>query len=258
MRSGAADFLQKAQITPLLLERVIRYSMDRKISKDRLQASERQLSHLSSKLLEVQENERRKIASELHDHLGQLLTAIKYTVENVLNQMNPAGPGANELQNVVPMIQVAVEHVREIYTDLRPYVLDDLGINATLSWYCRRLESEYPTLRILRDFGSSEPEISEGLKLIVFRIVQESMDNIVTHSGADTAILRLSSERAKLRLDIEDNGKGFDVNQITSTTGTRKGIGLISAKRRVELSGGTFELESNPGQGTRIRISWPL
>lgn len=259
MKHGAADYLVKGQINEHMLERAIRYSMDRKKSRDQLLESEKQLKYLSSKLLEVQENERRKVAAELHDNLGQLLTACKFNIENVLTRMDPLDSCHADLQSVVPMLQDAVEHVRSIYTQLRPSVLDDLGVAATLSWFCREFEKANPGIRVDREFDDvDERDIPDGLKLIIFRIVQEAMENIAVHSHADSASLSLFRMDRALNLYIRDNGQGFDVNRAMSLTGTKTGAGLISIKRRAELSGGSLEIESALDHGTSVRVFWAL
>ncbi len=259
MKHGAADYLVKDQINGHMLERAIRYSMDRKNSRDQLLESEKQLKYLSSKLLEVQENERRKVAAELHDNLGQLLTACKFNIENVLTRMNPLDSCHADLQSIVPMLQGAVEQVRSIYTQLRPSVLDDLGVTATLNWFCREFEKANPGIQVEREFVDfDERDIPDGLKLIIFRIVQEAMENIAAHSRADTASLSLFRMSGALNLYIRDNGRGFDVNRAMSITGAKTGAGLISIKRRAELSGGALEIESALEHGTSIRIYWPL
>src|SRR5208283_3131926 len=152
MKYGVADYLVKDQMSEHLLERAIRYSMDRKRSKDALLESERQLKYLSSALLRVQENERRMVAAELHDDLGQLLTAIKYKIESVLMRMDPGECRTQDLNAIIPNIQLAIEQVRNMYTQLMPTVLDDLGIVATLSWFCREFQKDHPNILVESQF----------------------------------------------------------------------------------------------------------
>ncbi len=258
MKSGAADFLVKDQINALLLERAIRYAMDRKKSSDELRESERQLKHLSAQLLVVQENERRKIAAELHDDLGQLLTAFKFNIENVLTRMDPEDLRAADLRALIPKIQGAVERVRNMYTQLMPTVLDDLGIGATLTWYCREFETQNPKISVDKDFELPEEDIPSELKLVIFRIVQEAMENVASHSHADTARLSLIRQDRVLRLNIRDDGKGFDIAQAMSLATDSPGVGLMSMKRRAELSGGTLQIESSDTDGTLVEVTWPI
>ena len=258
MKYGAADFLVKDQLSEPLLERAIRYSIERKKSEDALRESERQLKHLSSALLKVQENERRAVAAELHDDLGQMLTAIKFNIESVLVRMEPNDSCTRDLQALVPTIQAAVEQVRNIYTGLMPTVLDDLGILAALSWFCREFQNDHPGIEVGMKSEVSEQDISADLKLEIFRIVQDAFNNVAVHSKADKARVSLIGENRYIRLEIRDNGNGFDVTHTLSGMGENCGLGLMSMKRRAELSGGSFQIESAVGSGTLIKVKWAL
>ncbi len=255
MKLGAADFLVKDQLNEFILERTIRYALERRKSENALRESEKQLDYLSSQLLLVQESERRKVATELHDNLGQLLTAIKYNIETVMNRI-PAGNGGEDLENVIHLIQEAVEHVRRIYTQLRPTVLDDLGVRAALTWFCREFEGANNQISVNKQFDVEEEEIPDRLKLAMFRIVQDAMDNIASHSCAKNVWLSLSNDGGCLRLSIRDDGNGFDVSEKMSHTNPGGGLGLRSMKRRAELSGGGAEIISEVGAGTTVRVVW--
>ncbi|MEM5785798.1 MAG: response regulator [Syntrophobacteraceae bacterium] len=257
MKWGAADYLLKDQINEGTLERTIRYAIERRKAEFALRQSEKQLNYLSSQLLLVQENERRKVASELHDNLGQVLSAVKYNIESVLSRMPAGDTLTSELGQVIPLIQGAVEHVRNIYTQLRPTLLDDLGVEATLNWYCREFESANNDIRVDKEFGVAEEKIPESLKLVIFRIVQDAMENIAAHSSANNVWLSLIRENRAFRLDIRDDGKGFDVAGIMSMTSPEGGLGLRSMKRRAELSGGVMEIFSKAGMGTTVHVLWP-
>ncbi len=258
MEYGAADYLVKDQLSGHLLERAIRYSMDRKKSKNALLESETQLKHLSSALLKVQESERRMVAAELHDDLSQLLTAIKFHIESALVRMDPGESCAPHLEALIPDIQAAIERVRNMYTELMPTVLDDLGILATLRWYCREFQKDHPDIMLESEFEVAEQEISEGLKLVIFRIVQDAFRNVAAHSKALHTRLSLVAENGYLKLGIGDNGTGFDVSVAMSPWCTNCGLGLMSMKRRAELSGGSIQIESGEDRGTFIGAQWPL
>jgi len=258
MKYGAADYLVKDQMSEHLLERAIRYSMDRKRSKDALLESERQLKHLSSALLKVQENERKMVAAELHDNLGQLLTAIKFKIESVLVRMGLDQSCNRDLNSIILNIQLAVEQVRNMYTQLMPTLLDDLGILATLSWFCRKFREGHPNIEAELELKVSEQEISADLRLVIFRIVQEALNNAAAHSKANCARVSLIIENGYIKLDVGDNGTGFDVSQAMSLACENSGLGLMSMKRRAELSGGSFEIASSEDGGTFVRVRWPL
>ncbi|MGO9415949.1 MAG: response regulator [Syntrophobacteraceae bacterium] len=256
MKHGAADYLVKDQMSGLLLERAIRYSMDRKKSKDDLRESERQLKYLSSALLRVQENERRMVAAELHDDLGQLLTAIKYKIESVLMRMDPDESRTQDLNAIIPNMQLAIEQVRNMYTQLMPTVLDDLGIVATLSWFCREFQKDHPDILVESRFKVTEEGIAADLRLVIFRIVQNAFDSVTAHSKAGSTRVSLVEEEGYVRLCIWDNEAAFDVSHAASFTCPDCALGLISMKRRAELSGGSFEIGSAEGGGTFVRVQW--
>jgi signal transduction histidine kinase len=258
MKYGAADYLVKDQMSGLLLERAIRYSMERKKSKDDLRESERQLKYLSSALLRVQENERRMVAAELHDDLGQLLTAIKYKIESVLMRMDPEECRTQDLNAIIPNIQLAIEQVRNMYTQLMPTVLDDLGIVATLSWFCREFQKDHPNILVESQFRVREKEIAADLRLVIFRIVQNAFDSVRAHSKAGRTRVSLVEEDGYVKLDIGDNGAAFDISHAVSFTCPDCALGLISMKKRAELSGGSFEIGDAEGGGTFVRVQWAI
>lgn len=258
MKTGAADFLVKGQINAPLLERSIRYAIERKKAEEALRLSERQLKFLSSQLLTVQENERKRIAAELHDNLGQILTAIKFGVENTLNQMEKDSPVARPLESLIPTIQNAIEEVRRIYTHLRPSILDDLGIVATIGWFCREYRNIHPNIEVTKEIGVDEEDVPNSLKVVIYRILQEAMNNVAKHSKADHVALSLLETDEGLEFTIRDNGIGFDLHEALDGKSSVRGLGLASMKERSELSGGSMEMRSKKGKGTTLRITWPF
>lgn len=258
MEYGAADYIVKDQVSAPLLERAIRYSIDRLKSKKALIESESQLKHLAASLLRVQESERGRVAAELHDDFGQLLTAIKYQIESVLARMIPCDSCAATLRDLIPSIQDAIGRVRNMYTELMPTILDDLGIIATLKWFCREFPKDHPGLHVKAELRVGEHEVAPELKLVIFRIVQDALKNAATHSEAGLIKISLSGKEGYLSLEIADNGKGFDISRAISSAGKHGGMGLMSMKRRAELSGGSFRIESTEGAGTQVRVQWPL
>ena len=257
MRSGAADYLVKQHINAPLLERSIRYSLERKRAEEALRESEKQLRLLSSQLLKFQESERKKVASELHDDLGQILTAVKFSVENALNHMDRDTPVSKTLQPLIPTLQHAIEEVRRIYMHLRPSVLDDLGILATIAWFCREFHHVHEDIKILLQTDIAESAVPEPLKLVIYRIMQEALDNTAKFSNADTVWLTLQRSDEFLTLTIRDNGVGFDPREALSVANPKRGLGLASMKERAELSGGMLSIDSINGSGTTILARWP-
>ena len=155
------------------------------------------------------------------------------------------------------MIREGMEEARRIQMDLRPSVLDDLGILAALSWLCRNFEATYSHIHIEKQTHIQEEEVPLPLKTPIYRISQEALNNIAKHSKADLARLSLKKIEDKIELKIEDNGTGFDLEKILSQDRDKRGLGLNSMRERTELSGGTFDVESTKGKGATIRASWP-
>ena len=237
---------------------IIRDITDRKRAEAALRESEKQLRYLSSQLLTAQEKERERIARELHDGIGQSLSAVKFSVENSLKQINKetAGPPAKRLEAVIPMIQDSIEEVRKIAMDLRPSVLDDLGILATISWFCREFQTIHSGINIEQQLEIQEDEVPDPLKTSIYRVLQEALNNVAKHSKANLVNISLKSIDGTIELVIGDNGMGFDLEEALSVKSSRKGLGLSSMKERSELSGGSFTIKSVRGAGTVLRAIW--
>ena len=142
--------------------------------------------------------------------------------------------------------------------DLRPSTLDDLGVLATLDWFCREYQKIYSHIRIEKEIGLQENEVSVPLKTAIYRLIQEALNNIAKHSKADLVHLSLQTMENRIELIIKDNGIGFGLEEILSSEKPKKGLGLNSMRERTELSGGVFVIETTPGAGTMIRANWPL
>ena len=233
---------------------------ERNQSEGLMQRSKVELHRLSSRLLSVQEDERRKIARELHDGIGQTLSAIKFLLENTLQKptFTASSSPIQSLETVIPMIRNAIEEVRRIQTALRPPILDDLGILPTVSWFCREYQKVYSGIDIERDIHIEENEVPDSLKTVIYRILQEAMNNISKYSQASRVRLCLRKKDGEVELVVEDNGSGFDPQEILSEERDRRGFGLTSMRERTELSGGSFSIESEMGSGTRVRAVWRL
>jgi PAS domain S-box-containing protein len=218
-----------------------------------------ELRQIPSKLISVQEEERKRLASELHDSIGQTLAAVKFWVEMTL-KLRDAGDGnaaLKHLEQFVPVLQRSIEETRNIYMGLRPTILDNVGLLATLEWLRQECMKLYPGRHIELETGVAEEEIPENLKVNIFRIAQEALNNIAKHSQAEWVDISLSNNGGEIELVVSDEGMGMDLDLViqTSTSGS---LGLTSMRERAELTGGSFSIESSPGEGTTIRASWPL
>jgi PAS domain S-box-containing protein len=253
-RNTVIDYEGKRAILGNLVEVTKRRSME-----EALRRSEKELRHLSSELLSAQESERGRIARELHDGIGQWLSAIKFRVEGALQQARRGGAeeGFQLLELVIPLIRKAIDEIRRISMDLRPATLDSLGILATISWLCRQFEETYRAIRITKNFAVQEEEVPEGLKVVIYRILQEALNNVAKHSEAGRVRVHLGKGQGRIELSVKDNGKGFELASVLNDQAEEPGFGLASMRERTEVSGGSFCLESGQGKGTLIRASWP-
>jgi PAS domain S-box-containing protein len=225
-----------------------------------LRESHDELRRLSGLLVTIQEDERRRIALDLHDGLGQSLSLIKLSVEGAAQQLaaGSAEAAAASLQQLIPRIRQAMFEVRRVSSELRPSILDDLGILPTLSWFFREFEAACSHIAVEKAFNVAEHDVPAPLRITLYRILQEATNNIVKHAGANRVRISLDLIGGALRLLIEDNGCGFDPDNIPYVEGETRGIGLVSMKERAALFGGTCRIVSAPGQGTRIEVTWPL
>lgn len=214
-----------------------------------------QLRQISARLLSVQERERKRISRELHDGLGQTLSALKYRLEEAVLLCAAGRPGREMRQRLVGAAQVlggAIGDIRAIVMDLRPSALDDLGLVSAIRGLCREHERTHPGTRVAVRMVAGERDVPEDLKIILFRLLQEALNNIAKHSGADRVVVGIAVAARKLELAVRDNGRGF------ARPLTRAGVGLPSMRERTELSGGVLTVTSRPGKGTTVRAVWPL
>ncbi len=228
-------------------------NMQRKRLEETLRQSENQVRFFASQCLTAQETERRRIAGELHDGVAASIAAMKFRIENIAEEMKQQGNGSPEsLEDVASKMMEINNEVRRIMADLRPSILDDLGIIPAIDWFCREYQKIYSHISLEKQIGIPEQEVPDSLKTPIFRISQEAMNNIAKYSKASLVNLSLRKENSEILLTIQDNGQGFDLNSV------RKGLGLSTMRERAELSGGSFALESRIGKGTIIRVSWQI
>lgn len=218
---------------------------------------EEELKKLTSELMDAQEKERKRIAGELHDSLGASLSAIKFKVEDLL-QKGHGQVVEESVKTAVKMIGECVADVRRIQMDLRPPMLDDVGVSAALKWYCRQFNTTYSNIHIETHLGIQENEVPDTLKTTIYRVSQEALNNVAKHSKATNVTLSLQKANGMLELTIQDDGQGFNMEDVLSRHSSKNGLGLTSMRERVELSDGSFSIESRIDKGTIIRVSWPL
>lgn len=224
-----------------------------------LQKSQAQLRRLSHKILDAQENERKLIAQEIHDSISGSLAAVKLVMEQKLTAMGqlPA-KNAISLENIIAHIEEIIKESRRISAHLRPSLLDDGGLLATIGWFARECEQLHLNLIIEQQLDVAEDQIPEMLKVVIYRVLQEAMNNVIKHSEATRVRLQLSPFENCLELTVADNGCGFDPREKKpSDPSAASGFGLTGIEDRVQLCKGKFEIASEKGKGTTLRVLLP-
>jgi signal transduction histidine kinase len=241
-----------------MVEALEREVAERKQTERALRASEQTLRALSRQIVETQENERRAIAKELHDSIGANLAAIKFAIEEKLHKMDDTPPdNAVALETIVTHIRDTIKEVRRISTSLRPSMLDDLGLLATVKWFCRSSQEMYTDTHIETAFELQESEIPEPSKIVVYRILQEALNNALKHSKADTIEVRVERMDDGMRMCVRDNGCGFDLQDRLDNPDPLTGYGLRGMYDRAEVVGGRLTIAATPGQGTAVCLEIP-
>lgn len=216
---------------------------------------ERTRGELLEKLITAHEDERRRIARELHDEAGQALTALIVNLELAALEESPERVRTHLIQ-LRDLAERTLAEIRRLIYDLRPSILDDLGLVAALRWYAKSLLDPRGIAWSLSVSGIAS-RLPPAMETVAFRLVQEALANVQRHSRATAVNVSLALVGRELRVRIEDNGQGFDAQRIR-TAGRDGGFGLIGMRERVELVGGRWEAHSRPGAGTIITATLPL
>jgi PAS domain S-box-containing protein len=220
--------------------------------------AEKALRDLSSRLINAQETERKIVSQDLHDSIGGKLTGIKYSLEKIIFDLeNVSDSVKNSLKDVLTIVQSTIEETQRITKHLHPSILDDLGLLTAMRGICREFKEVYSHIQVTSDFQIQEHDVPESLKILIFRILQEALNNVAKHSRADTVHLSLKKNNRKIVLTIEDNGTGFDLSEVPPANSHERGLGLQSMRERTELFGGSLDIRSQRGKGTSICADWP-
>jgi len=223
---------------------------------EHLQAGRERLQALSRRLVEVQETERRRLAHELHDEIGQTLTAVKINLQ-ALQRHEGLASVEPYLKDSVDVVEHALQQVRNLSLDLRPSLLDDLGLVATLRWYVdRQAQRGGFAAQLVTD--PADMHLAPELETTCFRVVQEALTNIMRHSQAHNVCVELHQRDAELLLRVCDDGVGFDVQAALKTAMGGASLGLLGIQERIWQVGGQIAIQSAPGGGTEIHARVPL
>jgi signal transduction histidine kinase len=220
----------------------------------KLLQTNRQLRELSGHLQNIREEERTRIAREIHDQLGQQLTVMKMDI-SWLNKKT-AGESdevTQKLDGLNHLLDGTVKLVRKISAELRPALLDDMGLIIAVQWHLKEFR-EHSGIRVVLNCSIEEPGLPDIAKTGLFRIVQESLTNVARHAGAKQVAITFHNEKEHLVLTIKDDGAGFNQQEIKA----KKTLGLLGMKERTYMIGGTYTINGTPGEGTTVTVKVPL
>lgn len=216
----------------------------------------RDLQRLSAKLISAQEEERRSIARELHDEVGQVLTTIKVEIAIAQRAVEATGGAADLLENARKITDGAIQTVRDLSHLLHPSLLDDLGLPEAVQWYLRGYDKRHGIrTELLHDH--LDERLTADVEASAYRIVQEALTNVAKHARASTCRVYLQRLPHTLLVTIDDDGVGFNASDAQHASGRSRGLGLIGIRERAARLRGTVRLETAPGKGTRLTVELP-
>lgn len=217
-----------------------------------LEQSRNELRQLSANAVDAREKERHRIARELHDELGQRLTALKMDLSSLRAGVSEQGYGPR-IDTMLQMLDDTVASVRRIAADLRPLMLDDLGLNAAIRWLVRDAAKRMG-IEITVQLGEGDPPLGRSASIAVYRMVQEALTNVARHARATEVQIRMQQRKDEVVLSVRDNGVGFP-----KLPAQREGsFGLMGIRERAYMLGGHLEVDNPPGGGGRITVHLPI
>jgi signal transduction histidine kinase len=230
----------------------------RESAEDALRLSRNELALLSQQLIQAQEKERRRIAQELHDSVGQSLSAIKYSLERAaeLQRQNKHDDARPLLSRTIGRVRETITDIRSIAMDLRPSVLDDLGVASALGWLCREFAETYAQLDVRADISAADTDIPDRLVTTIFRCAQELLNNVARHSKAAHVSISLFRDSANITLAVWDDGIGLPHPDSSGSFG--RGYGIRNLRERAQMTGGRMSLGTDHRGGTCVRMDWPM
>jgi len=257
VQAGAQDYLVKGQVTGPLLTRALRYAAERKRTEEKLRSSFNLLRTLSRRLEVIREEERARIARELHDELGVGLTCFKIDLTRILTMIADAGSkeyakADAKIRSMIEDVDLTITSVQRIVTELRPAMLDDLGLVAAIEWQAQDFERRSGII-CRCTAGEEDVHVDRERATVVFRICQEALTNVARHAHATHVTIRFEEQADLLLLEVHDNGEGIPQEKI-SAPGS---LGLLGMRERAALFGGQIDIIGRPGEGTRIILRLP-
>jgi signal transduction histidine kinase len=211
---------------------------------------------LLKKVISAQEDERKRLARDLHDETSQTLSALAMHLETAWAAAQSETTRAR-LSDARTLTRRAIDELHRLMHDLRPSVLDDLGLLPAIRWYAERYLKP-AGISVRCECADVDERFRPEFEIAVFRVVQEAITNIVKHAGAETVLIECEPSGGDLVIDIEDDGAGFDPGEVATSPDTQRGLGLLGMRERVELLGGSVKVDSAPGRGTHVSVRVPL
>ena len=240
-------------------QKIIRDITRSKQREQDLRNSEQQLRYFSSQLLKIQEDERRRISKELHDELGQSLIVLKFQIESMEAGLTQGKKEAMaDFQSVLRYLEGVIEKVRRLSWDLSPALLEELGLSAALKTLLEEFDEYFEIRWSCEDVEELDHLFSPLAAVNIYRIFQESLTNIGRHAQASKISVSIEKQDGSVAFIMEDNGKGFDLDQVRGREGREIGIGLAAMEERARLAGGSLQIQSQPGAGTKVTCTIPV
>jgi signal transduction histidine kinase len=240
-----------------IAEQVARIKSENARLVERVAESERRFRRISLGVLRLQEEERSRISRDLHDGIGQLLTALKIQLELLEREAKTFPEILSRVESARELSETALAEVRQLSHLLRPQMLDELGLESTLRWLARTFQKR-TGIAVEVVFEGAESRGNPDVETLVYRIVQEALTNVAKHSGASAATVTLRREPDRLSVRVEDRGAGFRPQEALSGRDEEHGFGVRAMRDRVEFVLGRFSLRSAPGEGTAVEAEIPL
>ena len=212
------------------------------------------LRSITSQLLVSQEAERKRIASELHDSLGQSLSLLRLEIDACLGKArtNDGAIDIETLERVHEHSRRALRELRDITRNLRPTIIDDVGLEGTLDLLCRDFQATRPEVSLDKDLSGCLTDVPDEVAVAVYRIAQEALNNAARHSEANSVCISFTADENTCQLVVSDDGCGMPSGRMP-----KRGLGLITMRERAETLGGVFETDCRVGEGCKIRVAWP-
>jgi PAS domain S-box-containing protein len=220
------------------------------------------VKQLAQKTIEAMESDRKVLSKEIHDSIAGTLAAIKLQLEARISRMDPSAQDLPSdlmpIEKIVEHLQETIKETKKISWQLRTPTLDDFGLQPALIEHIQHFKQFYPGIKVASQIEIKSREILTDIQTVLYRVVQEALNNVGKHSGATRVRIKLTDHQNQLRLEVEDNGCGFDHRQTLSNSVSLVGYGVHSMRERVEICKGEFQIRSEPGRGTIVDVSIPI